>query len=111
MIALTKWLGATWEEGHGVWGCCYAHNFDKPMTEQTLIDPELIRGVKPWEPYCERAVGTPPECCRVYLANGKSFEVVGNYREVAKLAGLRWKCQHCGGAAEVCPHCGAPREP
>ena len=110
MIAITKWLGGTWESGHGFWGG-YAENFDKPRTEQTLIDPSLIQGVEPYAPWSySKSAGTPPECCRVYLANGKSFKAVGNYREMAQLAGLRWKCQYCDGTGKTCPHCGAPRE-
>jgi hypothetical protein len=110
MIAITKWIDGTWEPGHGFWGG-HATNFDKPQTLQTLIDPSLIQGVEPYVPWsADRMVGTPPECCRVYLGNGNSFEVVGNYKEIAKLAGIRWNCQYCGGTGETCPHCGAPRE-
>jgi len=109
MIALTKWFGGTWEDGHGLWGG-YAVNWDKPRTKKTLIDPALVRGVEPYDPWdCNRTVGTPPECCQVYLANGKSFTVVGNYREIAKLAGVQWECQYCSGTSETCPHCGAPK--
>ena len=108
MIALTKWLGGTWEPCR-LGGWAFGTNFNKLRTKQTLIDPSLIQGVEAYVPWVEKAVGTPPECCRVYLAHGKSFKAVGNHREIAKLAGIQWECQYCGGTGETCLHCGAPK--